>query len=111
MASIIEGVRARPATWRLFVLPADGMPLAARENVTRHRRGLLESVLPPIAWGLERLGLEHLDHEIMSYMLLACFEQAISMALTDPERFTVERLLRFAGDFLATRGLAAPRSQ
>jgi AcrR family transcriptional regulator len=109
MASIIEGVRARPATWRLFVLPADGMPLAARENVTRHRRELLQNVQPPIAWGLRRLGLEHLDHEIMSHMLLACFEQAISMALTDPECFTAERLLSFAEDFLATRGLSTPR--
>jgi AcrR family transcriptional regulator len=106
MTSILEGVRARPATWRLFVLPADGMPLAAREHVTRHRRRLLESVQPPIAWGLQRLGLQHVDHEIMSHMLLACFEQAIKLGLTDPAHFTAERLLRFTEDFLATRGMA-----
>lgn len=101
LTRILEGVRAQPATWRLFVLPADGMPLAAREHVTRHRRRLLEGVQPPIAWGLQRLNTEHLDHEVIGHMLIACFEQAIRMTLTDPDRFTPERLLRFSEDFIA----------
>jgi AcrR family transcriptional regulator len=96
LTRILERVRAQPATWRLFVLPVDGMPLAARENVNRHRRRLLERVQPPVVWGLQRLQLEHVDHDIATHMMLACFEQAITLTLTDPDRYTPERLVRFA---------------
>ncbi len=106
LTSILERVRAQPATWRLFVLPIDGMPLAARENVTHHRRRLLEHVQPPILWGLQRLRIEHLDHEIAAHMMLACFEQAIRLTLTDPNRFTPQRLLRFTEDLITTNVLS-----
>jgi AcrR family transcriptional regulator len=107
LTRIVESVRAQPGRWRLFVLPADGMPFAARENVTRHRRRLLASLQPPIASSSKALGIGHLDEEIVSHMLIACFEQAIRMALTDPKRFTPERLLRFTDDFIAAVALGA----
>ena len=102
LESILEAVRDRPETWRLFVLPADGMPLAARENVARHRVELLEQVRPPIEWSLSRLEAEHVDAEVMTEMMIACFEHAARMTLTDPDRFTPDRLLSFVGDFTAT---------
>lgn len=103
LLSILHSVRARPQTWRLFVLPADGMPPAARENVARHRAQLHDQVRPLIEWGLDRLKASHVDAEVMTQMLIACFEQAARMTLTDPERFTPERLLVFLADFIATR--------
>ncbi len=105
LTRILKRVRAQPATWRLFVLPVDGMPLAARENVNLHRRRLLEGVQPPVLWGLQRLGVEHADHEIATHMVLACFEQAIRLTLTDPDRFTPERLIRFTEDLITARVL------
>jgi AcrR family transcriptional regulator len=102
LQSILEAVRARPETWRLFVLPADGMPPEARENVARHRDRLHEQVRPLIEWSLERLCAEHVDADVMTEMMIACFEQAARMTLTDPDRFTPERLLLFVEDFIAT---------
>lgn len=98
LESILQAVRERPETWRLFVLPSDGMPLAARENVARHRARLLEQVRPPIEWSLSRLDAEHVDAEIMTEMMIACFEYAARMTLTDPDRFTPDRLLSFVSD-------------
>jgi AcrR family transcriptional regulator len=103
MISILEAVRARPETWRLFVLPADGMPPSVRENVASHRERLHEQIQPLIEWSLRRLGSEHVDAEVMTEMMIACFEQAARMTLTDPDRFTPERLLAFIADFIATR--------
>ncbi len=102
LASILESVRARPQTWRLFVLPADGMPPAARENVARHRDRLHGQIKPLIEWSLQRLDSEHVDAEVMTEMLIACFEQAARMTLTDPDRFAPKRLLEFIADFIAT---------
>lgn len=99
---ILRAVRERPETWRLFVLPADGMPAAVREDVARHRAELIQRVRPPIEWSLSRLSAEHVDAEVMTEVMIACFEQAVRMTLTEPDRFTPERLLAFAGDFIAT---------
>jgi hypothetical protein len=96
-------VRERPETWRLFVLPADGMPPAVRADVARHRAELIEQVRPPIEWSLSRLSAEHVDAEVMTEMMIACFEHAVRMTLTAPERFAPERLLAFANDFTAAR--------
>jgi hypothetical protein len=102
LSIILRAVRERPETWRLFVLPADGMPPAVREDVARHRAGLIEQVRPPIESSLARLSAEHVDAEVMTEMMIACFEHAARMTLTAPDRFTPERLLGFAGDFVAT---------
>ncbi len=102
LATILRAVRERPATWRLFVVPADGMPPAVREDVARHRGELIEQVRPPIEWSLSRLSAEHIDAEVMTEIMIACFEHAARMTLTTPDRFTPERLLAFASDFVAT---------
>jgi AcrR family transcriptional regulator len=102
LAIILRAVHERPETWRLFVLPADGMPPAVRDDVARHRAELIDQVRPPIEWSLSRLSTEHVDAEVMTEMMIACFEHAARMTLTAPERFTPERLLAFANDFVAT---------
>ena len=99
---ILRAVRERPETWRLFVLPADGMPPAIREDVAHHRAELLDQVRPPVQWSLSRLRAEHIDAEVMTEMMIACFEHAARMTLTAPDHFTPERLLAFANDFVAT---------
>ncbi len=102
LINILQAAHSHPETWRLFVLPADGMPIAARENVTDHRRRLLEQIEPLIAFGLKQLAAEEVDPEIMTRVIIGCFEQAIRMTLTDPDRFTPERLVTFARAFIAT---------
>lgn len=109
LLEVLRSARRRPATWRIFVLPADGMPPVARQNVEHHHDRFLAQIEPLVSWGLERLGLRHLDAELTTDILIAAAEHGIRLALTDPERYTDERLIAFATDVVA--GFVAPRQQ
>jgi AcrR family transcriptional regulator len=102
LLEVLRCARRRPATWRIFVLPADGMPPAAREAVNHHHARFLRQIEPLVFWGLERLGSPQLDAELTTNILIAACEQGIRLALTDPERFTDERLMTFAGELVST---------
>lgn len=96
LAAVLQAARRRPATWRIFVLPADGMPPAARAAVERNHQQFLLQIEPLVSWGLEYLRLDHLDAELTTAVLIAGAEQGIRLALTDPGHFGDERLIGFA---------------
>lgn len=98
---VLEAVRDDPDTWRLILLPADGTPPAVRAEVDRHRSRILRQLEPMVAWGAERLGLGHLDHELAAEAILALVESGARLTLTQPERYPPERLARFSADLLA----------
>lgn len=96
----LEAVRAHPDTWRLILLPADGLPPAVRDEVNRHRERLVRQVEPMAAWGVERLGLGDLDPELVAHALIAGAEDAARLTLTHPRRFPPGRLAGFTADLL-----------
>ncbi|WP_354699890.1 hypothetical protein DSM112329_00148 [Paraconexibacter sp. AEG42_29] len=96
LGAVLQAARRRPATWRIFVLPADGMPPAARAAVERNHQQFLLQIEPLVSWGLEYLRLDHLDAELTTAILIAGAEQGIRLALTDPDHFTDDRLIGFA---------------
>lgn len=102
LLEVLRSARRRPATWRIFVLPADGMPPAARQDVEHHHARFLRQIEPLVFWGLERLGSPQLDAELTTNILIAACEQGIRLALTDPERYTDERLMTFASELVTT---------
>jgi AcrR family transcriptional regulator len=101
LTEIFEAASARPETWRLFVLPAEGMPFEARAHVQRRRKKMLAAVEPLVAWGLGRQGLGELDATVGTELLVAAGEQGIRMMLADPDRFPPQRLVEFAVGFFA----------
>ena len=102
LVNLLAAVRARPESWRMFVLPADGMPAAARKHCRAAEQRLFDDLEPLIAWGLQRLGGDTVDSEVMTRILVASFEQGIRMTLTEPDRFDPDRLVAFAEAFIAT---------
>lgn len=102
LTEVLRCARRRPATWRIFVLPADGMPPAARQNVERRQQQFLLQIEPLVSWGLAYLRLDHLDAELTTAVLIAGAEQGIRLALTDPERFGDERLIGFATELVTS---------
>lgn len=102
LLEVLNAARRRPATWRIFVLPADGMPPAARANVERHHQQFLLQIEPLVGWGLEYLKLEHLDAELTTAVLIAAAEQGIRLALTDPVHFSDKRLITFATELVTS---------
>jgi AcrR family transcriptional regulator len=104
ITTMLEAVRRHPDTWRLILLPADGTPPAVRDNVERNRRAILRQLEPLVAWGLRERGLEHLDAELVTHSILAGAENAVRLTLTQPRRFTPERLAGFTADVIAALG-------
>ena len=97
---VLDAIRANPETWRLILLPADGAPPEMRERVNHHRDRLVTTIEPMAAWGIERLGLGHLDAELVAHMIIGTAEDAGRLTLTQPEKFPPERLAKFSTDLL-----------
>src|SRR3954447_21093024 len=101
LTTLLDGVREHPRTWRLILLPPEGTPPAVRKTVDRQRELLVRRMEPIVAWGLNRIGAGQLDAELATHALVASCEQAIRLALTQPEEFPPERFAGFGADLLA----------
>jgi AcrR family transcriptional regulator len=89
----LEAVRADPATWRLVLMPPEGAPAILRERIAEGRtevvRQLAEAVRPGFGPGQESP-----DPELTARMLSALSDESARLLLTDPERYSPERILR-----------------
>jgi AcrR family transcriptional regulator len=84
----LEAVAGDPLTWRLFLLPIEGMPAAVARRAERTRAALRGQVTQLVAWGVDqRGGPAGLDNELMAHFLLSTGEDAGRLVLSDPERF------------------------
>ncbi len=84
----LEAVRADPATWRLVLMPQEGAPRILHERIAAGRA----AVVARLAAGLG-LGAGPPDAELTAHMLSAYADEAARLLLTDPERYSVERIL------------------
>ncbi|WP_205699606.1 TetR/AcrR family transcriptional regulator [Conexibacter sp. SYSU D00693] len=95
-SAFFAAVQARPAAWRLILLPVDGTPDAVRERVEHGRELIRRQVEDLVGWGLEaRGGPSDLEPELASHALVALAEQAARMLILEPEHFPAERYTRF----------------
>jgi AcrR family transcriptional regulator len=85
LAGILEAVDAAPATWRMFMLPAEGGPpelhrrLAQARAVTRSH--------------LQKITGHQADPELSIRVLHAVADELVRLRLTDPAAYPVQRLL------------------
>jgi AcrR family transcriptional regulator len=92
----LDAVTARPATWRIILLPTDGTPALVREHVETHRAMILERIERLVRWAVSRRELPHdLDVELAARAIRDLGEQAGRMVLTDPGRYSPDRYERF----------------
>ena len=97
----LESVRSNPASWRLILLPAEGTPEVVREHVERGRRDARRRLEDLIAWGIESRGGPHgLDVELAAQGLVAVAEHLARLVLSQPRRYTPERVGRFVAGML-----------
>jgi AcrR family transcriptional regulator len=97
----LEAVQEAPKTWRLILLPPEGVPTVFHERTNRTRRNVLRQLEKLVEWGIERRGGPDLDSELFARMLMENAEDAARLLLTQPGKFTIERLVTFARALMA----------
>ncbi|MGZ3146531.1 TetR/AcrR family transcriptional regulator [Lentzea chajnantorensis] len=92
----VQAVVDCPDRWRLVLLPPEGTPREFRAQVELVRSGVLAQIEELAALGLEELGgLDDLDSALLGHAMLALAEMSGRLVLTDPEKFTPDRLVAF----------------
>lgn len=92
----VHAVVEAPDRWRLVLLPPEGTPAEFRAQVELVRAGVLAQIEELAALGLKELGrLDDLDSALLGHAMLALAEMSGRLVLTDPERFTPDRLVAF----------------
>ncbi|MEU0883344.1 TetR/AcrR family transcriptional regulator [Lentzea sp. NPDC005914] len=90
----VNAVVEAPDRWRLVLLPPEGTPREFRTQVELVRAGVLAQIEDLAALGLKELGgLDDLDSELLGHAMLALAEMSGRLVLTDPEKFTPDRLV------------------
>ena len=95
LRTFLRAVRDHPGTWRLVLMPPEGAPEILRESIARGR----ESVLAGLARAVRPLLApedEPRDAELTARLLSAISDEYARLVLTDPVRFSPDRLLRHA---------------
>jgi AcrR family transcriptional regulator len=92
LRTYLEAVRDDPATWRLVLMPPEGAPAILHDLIARGRDAVLEQLTRAVGPGLASP-----DPELFAHTLSAVSDEGARLLLTDPERYPVERILRFAG--------------
>ena len=99
--SMVEVVASDPDTWYPVLLPPAGTPTVVQERIDRDRERVRQQFQALLAWALQRGGgAADVDLELASHSLLVVVEQWGRLVLSDPERFTAQRLARFVDHFL-----------
>ncbi|MDX3661389.1 TetR/AcrR family transcriptional regulator [Streptomyces sp. ID05-26A] len=92
----VTAVVEAPDRWRLVLLPPEGTPHEFRAQVELVRAGVLAQIEDLAALGLKELGrLDDLDAALLGHAMLALAEMSGRLVLTDPEKFTPDRLAAF----------------
>jgi AcrR family transcriptional regulator len=91
----LEVVERHPSTWKLVLMAPEGAPELLRKGISRGRATVLSRLTRAVDPGLTPAG-EAPDPELTARMLSAVADEYARLLLTDPRRFTRERLLLHA---------------
>ena len=97
----LEAVQEAPKTWRLILLPPEGVPAIFHERTNRTRRNVLRQLEKLVDWGIKRRGGPDLDAELFARLLMEMAEDSARLLLTQPQKFTIDRIVEFARTLMA----------
>jgi AcrR family transcriptional regulator len=92
----LDAVRQHPDTWRLVLMPSQGAPASLRRNIQRGRAAVLEGLAHSVRDGLKPGGVDPPDPELTASILSAISDEYGRLVLSDPKRYSPERLLDHA---------------
>ena len=91
----LEAVRSDPDTWRLVLMPQEGAPPSLHERIAAGRAAVVAQLASNMAPGFGP-GQESPDPELTAHMLSAVSDEGARMLLTDPDRYSIDRILTHA---------------
>jgi AcrR family transcriptional regulator len=103
LRAYLEAVRADPVTWRLVLMPPEGAPAVLREQVTNGRDAVVAALAASVASAAGPGGGSP-DPELTARLISAVADEAARLLLTDPRRFSVDRLVEHAAWLLGQLG-------
>jgi AcrR family transcriptional regulator len=97
----LEAVAARPATWRLILLPLEGTPGIVREPVESNRAEMLGRIERLVRWGVAIPGMpQGLDVDLLARSIMSLGEEAGRLLLEKPDEYPPERIEKFAASVI-----------
>lgn len=90
---MIEAVRADPMTWQPILLAPSGMPEQVRARIDADRENITTQIAGLLELGLAVRGGPDLDPEVIAHAIVAVLEHFGRILLTDPDRFSTDRLV------------------
>ncbi|RUP40184.1 MAG: TetR/AcrR family transcriptional regulator [Gordonia sp. (in: high G+C Gram-positive bacteria)] len=93
MAGVLAAVDTHPATWRMFMMPGEGGPPELYAHLVRARASVLGYVTRVIGDQVDGGGG---DTELSARSLHAIADEIVRLRLQDPDRYSIDRLLRHA---------------
>jgi AcrR family transcriptional regulator len=100
----LEAARSDPVTWRLVLMPPEGVPEILRQRVAIGRNAVLSQLAAATAPGLASP-----DPQLTARILSVIADEAVRLMLTDPHEYPIARFLA-EGSWLLER-LDAPPAQ
>ncbi len=91
----LEAVATDPVTWRLVLMPPEGAPEVLRDRITLGRTAVVAALAEVVRPGLGSSS-ESPDPELTARTLSAVSDEAARLLLTDPDKYSIERLLTHA---------------
>jgi AcrR family transcriptional regulator len=95
LRSYLEAVHADPDTWRLVLMPPEGAPPILHDLIASGRAAVVEQLARAVGPGLGP-GRSSPDPELFARSLSAISDEGARLLLTDPEHYSVERIVTFA---------------
>lgn len=105
LRAYLRAVSDHPTTWQLVLTPPKGAPESLRESIAKGRRAVLAQLTHAVRPALRSEDAN--DAELTARILSAISDEYARLVLTDPARYSPERLLEHARWWLgqATFGL------
>lgn len=103
LRSYLDAVERNPNTWRLVLMPPAGAPEVLRTSIRQGQAAVLESLTRALRPAV-RPGEDATDPDLTARILSAIADEYARLVLSDPGRFSPDRLLAHARWFLAEMG-------
>jgi AcrR family transcriptional regulator len=94
----LRAVHDHPTTWRLVLMAPEGAPESLRTSIADGRRSVLAKLTRAVRPAIRSADAS--DAELTASLLSAVADEYARLVLTDPDRYTPERLLRHASWWL-----------